>query len=263
MAISKLELIHALKKIAPAELAEPWDNSGMQIDLAQDEVKKILVSLEITKEVVQEAVTLGADLIVTHHPLYFSPLKRIDYKNIIGNYTVELIKNGISVYSAHTNFDKADRGNNFYLAKLLGLENLNSFEPFGKEFIGLFGDVSEKKPLKELVKEVECRLNLSPKELQVVGEPDQEISRIGLCTGAGAEMLDIASRTGCELFITGDVKYHDAMRAKETGMNVIDAGHYGTEKIFVRNMAEQLKELLKGQAEIFESQVNINPFDFL
>ncbi|QHI73662.1 Nif3-like dinuclear metal center hexameric protein [Aminipila terrae] len=252
-----------LEKIAPAELAESWDNSGFQINLEKGMINKILVTLEITGEVIKEAANLGVDMIITHHPLYFSPFKVVDRNTIIGNYTLELIKNGISVYSAHTNFDKAEYGNNFYLARLLNLKNINNFEKYSSDYTGLFGELPEKKSLKEIVREMEKLLDLHPNELRVVGNPEEQIRKIGLCTGAGIDMLEIAELNGCQLFITGDVKYHDAMKAKEKGMNVLDAGHYGTEKIFVSNMAGQLKNELKDAVEIFQSQVDINPFDFL
>ncbi|MHC1723635.1 MAG: Nif3-like dinuclear metal center hexameric protein [Aminipila sp.] len=263
MGISKLELMEALEKIAPLNLSESWDNCGMQINLEPKQINKILVALEITKKVIEEAERLSVDFVVTHHPLYFSSMKKIDNNVITGNYTVNLIQKGISVYSAHTNFDKAEFGNNFYLAELLNLKNIKNFEEYGDEYIGLFGELPESKFLKDIIEDLKCSLGLYPNEIKVVGNVDEKITRIGLCTGAGISMLDIAALNGCQLFITGDVKYHDAIKAKEMGMKVLDAGHYGTEKIFVPNMTKQLKDALGDKLEIFESEVNINPFDFL
>lgn len=263
MGISKLELLDTLEKIAPMKLAESWDNCGMQIDLEPKEIKKILVALEITKEVIKEAIDARADFIVTHHPLFFSSLKQVDCNIIAGNYTANCIQRGISVYSAHTNFDKAELGNNYYLAKLLNLKNVDNFDKYADEYIGLFGELSEKKLLKDIIVDIKNFLDLKTSEIRVIGNLDEKITQIGLCTGAGIDMLDIALSSGCQLFITGDVKYHDAIKAKEIGMNVIDAGHYGTEKIFVPNMAKQLKDALGDKVEIYESSIDINPFNYL
>lgn len=261
MGVSKLNLITALGNIAPISLAESWDNCGMQIDLSPNEIKKILVTLEITKDIIAEAEDLGVDFIVTHHPLYFSSMRKIDSNDIIGKYTVDLIKKGISVYSAHTNFDKAQYGNNYYLAKILKLKDIKNFEEYGDDYIGLFGEISEVKSLRNIIKELQSSLKLGQNEIRVIGDYDEKINKIGLCTGAGISMLDIAVKSGCQLFITGDVKYHDAIKAKEMGMNVLDAGHYGTEKIFTPNMATQLKELLGDKVEIFSSSIDLNPFN--
>lgn len=262
MGISKFQLMDAMEKIAPIKLAEAWDNCGMQIDLGSKQINKILVTLEITKKIINEAKNLGVDFIVTHHPLYFSSFKNIYRNNITGNYTIGLIQQGISVFSAHTNFDKAELGNNFYLAQLLKLKNIRNLEQYGDEYIGLFGQLPESKLLKDIIDDLKCSLGLYPNEIKVVGNVDEEITQIGLCTGAGISMLDIAALNGCQLFVTGDVKYHDAIKAKEMGINVIDAGHYGTEKIFVPNMAKQLKDALRDNVEIFQSSIDINPFDF-
>lgn len=262
MGISKLELINIMEKIAPSYLAEAWDNCGMQIDLQSKDINKILVTLEITKEIIDEAVSLGVDFIVTHHPLYFSSFKRVDNKEIIGNYTISLIQQGISVYSSHTTFDKAEFGNNFYLANLLNLKNIKDFAKFSEEYIGLLGEIPEKMKLKDLINVIGNSLDLNKNEIKVIGTLDEEIKIVGLCTGAGIDMLEIAALNGCQLFITGDVKYHDAIKAKEMGMNVIDAGHYGTEKIFVPNMAKQLKDVFGNKVEVFQSAIDINPFNY-
>lgn len=263
MGISKLELIETMEKIAPISLSQPWDNCGMQINLGSKQLNKILVTLEITKEIIKEAKSLSVDMIVTHHPLYFSSFKRIDNNDIIGNYTVELIQQGISVYSAHTNFDKATYGNNFYLAELLNLKNIMNFDVFSDNYIGVFGELPHEIMLKDVVNNIKDSLNLQDNEIKTIGNSGNMVSKIGICTGAGMDMLEIAAANNCQLFITGDVRYHDAIKAREIGMNVIDAGHYGTEKIFIPNMAMQLKDALGSKVEIIESKVNINPFDFL
>ncbi|MBN7772410.1 Nif3-like dinuclear metal center hexameric protein [Clostridium aminobutyricum] len=263
MSISKIQLLEAIEKIAPIHLAESWDNCGIQIDLGKIKIEKILITLEITTDVIREAKEVGADFILTHHPLIFAPLKSINHNNITGKFIVSLIQSGISVISAHTNFDKADDGNNDYLASLMNLENIKCFDEGEDKYIGVYGDLKKECTLLDVCKILEKGLLLSSNEIRAVGPMDKKLSTIGVCTGAGADMLEIAILKNCDLLITGDVKYHDAMKAKELGICVIDAGHYGTEKIFVENMSEQLRKIFHEEVEIIESKVNVNPFDFL
>lgn len=122
--VTKHDIITALNEIAPENIAEPWDNCGMQIDLGKQSFEKILVCLEITRDVIKEAKEKGVDLIVTHHPLYFKETKNIIKGTFPGDYTIDLIKSGISVYSAHTSFDKAKGGNNTELCEMLGLTDI-------------------------------------------------------------------------------------------------------------------------------------------
>ncbi len=260
MSISRLELIDSIEKIAPRHLAEVWDNCGMQIDLEKENVNKILVSLEITKEVLREAKSLGVDFIITHHPLIFTGLKQIDSNDVTGNYIIDCINSGISVYSAHTNFDKAEKGNNYYLAELLELKDINKFEDIDLEYIGLYGELKDEIALNDVICKIKNKLELFDYEIKVVGQLDKKIKKVGLCTGSGIDMLDVAIKTGCQLFVTGDVKYHDAVKAKELNMNVIDAGHFGTEKIFVPNLCMQLKKVFFDRVEIIASKSDSNPF---
>ena len=263
MGISKLELIEAIEEIAPVALAEGWDNCGMQIDLQPENVEKVMVCLEMSKDIIDEAVANNVDFIVTHHPLYFRGMKKIDSNDVIGNYTCKLIKEDISVYSSHTCFDKAQMGNNFYLAELLGLENTKSFEEIVPDMIGVYGELSKEITLGELLEHIAKAADIPKEELRFIGKLDSKLKNVGLCTGAGVEACEAAQKLGCQVFITGDVKHHDAVNAMEIGMNVIDAGHYGTEKIFIKNMAQQLREKLGDKVQIIEAVSNRNPFDFL
>lgn len=263
MSISKLKIIETLENIAPLDLAESWDNCGMQIDLQPQNIEKVLVCLEVSNDIIEEAKRKGVDFIITHHPLYFRGLKKVDSNTVVGNYTCELIKNGISVYSSHTNFDKAEKGNNYYLAKLLELKEISSFEDIASDAIGVYGNFNNPISLKDLIVKLSEALNLSTEEIRFIGDINTKIDKVGLCTGAGVEMCALAQNIGCQVFITGDVKHHDAVDAMEMGMNVIDAGHYGTEKIFINNMAAQLKTIFGDKIEIIEAESNRNPFDFL
>lgn len=263
--ISIGELKEALNRIAPEETAEPWDNCGIQINTGKESFERILVCLEITKAVIKEAKERHADIIVTHHPLYFGSFKQIDNNKVMGNYTVELIKADISVYSSHTCFDKAAGGNNTNLCAILGLKNIEPlFTGEGKfDYVGYTAEFPREMTLEEAARLVSEVLRLEPGELRYTGDVHKTVKKVGVCTGAGADIAFDAAEKGCELFITGDVKYHEAQNARELGIALIDAGHFGTEKIFAENMAEHLRREIGERVQILVSETDANPFSFL
>ena len=251
----KEKFYRILEQICPSQLAEEWDNSGLQLNSKYHEVSKVLVALEITDAVIDEALEKNADMIVTHHPLIFHGVKCIDDNTAEGRYLNRLIRGGISVYSCHTSFDIMEGGNNDYLGTVLGLVEI---EPFENEAICRKGVTPMEICLADFARRAAQVLEISEHHIRLSGDPGRSICTVGWCTGAGAEYLDAAAEEGCDLFITGDVKYHDAQRARGLDLCLMDAGHYGTEKIFVDNMAELLER--KTNCEILRSRIDINPF---
>jgi len=252
------EFIAEVEKIAPLELQEEWDNSGWQIKLTDGDISKVMVALEVNSEVVREAVNQKADLLLVHHPLIFGKIARVDNNNITGKLIIELIKHGISVYSTHTPFDKCAGGNNDYLGKVLGLENVQVMEA---DFTGLCrtGVVSgEGMSASQFIGHAAKALKIDRKFFNYAGSLDAKIKKCGWCTGSGAEFLKAARIAGCDLFITGDLKYHAAQEARETGINVLDCGHFGTEQIFCENMLTLLDNL--PEIDIIQCGVDLNPF---
>lgn len=242
---------------SPLELQEPWDNSGFQIVTGENDIKSILVAMEITGKVIDEAETCGADLIVVHHPMFFNPIKAIDRKDIVGGYVVRLIKKGISVYASHTPFDKCAGGNNDYLANLLDLEDVGVMATDLSGFCRT-GYVKENISANELIDRISKRFKIDREFMTFAGNLNSLVKKIGICTGAGGEFLSAAAEDGCDLFVTGDVKYHTAQTAREMGFNLLDIGHYGSEKIFTENMGDFLKK--KTGLEVIQSKENLNPF---
>lgn len=257
--MNKTDFSKIIEAFCPPQLAEPWDNCGFQINSEGDSVERVLVALEVASEVIDEAVERGADMIVTHHPLIFGGVKSIDARDVTGGYISKLIKHDISVYSCHTSFDKMEGGNNDYIGRILDLENVRAFDrdngfcrkaetPFEITFSEMIHQVSE-------------AFQIDEKYFNTVGDRTRSINCIGWCSGSGGEFIRDAVSEGCDLYITGDVKYHDAMYAAESGICILDAGHFGSEKIFVENMADILRyELKEYDIEILESIVDINPF---
>lgn len=264
MAMKLEELIQIIENIAPPSMQESWDNSGIQLAAGQLEICRVLTSLEITEAVIDEAQEEDVDLIVIHHPLIFGSLKSIDFREMTGAYIVKLLNLGISVYSCHTPFDKLEGGNNDFLAHLIGLTDISGFSSGNDlEMIGRVGQLQNPMTLVSMLDLISEKLEMDPEQVRAVGKPDTVIQTVGICTGAGADLMDLAAENGCQLFITGDLKYHDAQKAKALGIAVIDAGHYGTEKSFANNFAGKLLEKTAGQIEVLQSEVDIDPFEMI
>jgi dinuclear metal center YbgI/SA1388 family protein len=254
--VKKNKFVEITESICPPDMAEEWDNCGFQVNTEFEDVERVLVALEITGEVIDEAVEAEADMIITHHPLIFGGIDKVDNNDITGKLIMKLIKQGISVYSCHTSFDKMEGGNNDYLGQVLELNNIEMFENgnrFCRKAVTPF-EVT----FAEFIHRAADALEISEKYFKACGDLTRTIYSVGWCTGAGAEFIREASDEGCDLYITGDLKYHDAQMAKALGICVLDAGHYGTEKIFVDNMAETLS--MKTNCEIIKSKIDINPF---
>ena len=246
----KNDFLFELASVIPETLQEEWDNSGVQINLDDCDIDKALVALEVTPEVVDEAIEGGFKMIITHHPLFFNPVKSIDTFTGTGDMAARLISAGISVYSVHTNFDKIEGGNNDYLASVLGLDEV---ETIGGNEITRMGYIDDIR-FGDLIEGVEG-IHSS------VGDLDTVISTVGLCTGAGAEYIELAALFGCDLFVTGDVKYHEARLAEELGICVLDLGHYGTEKYFPKAFIRMMKENGFNEIEFVESKRCNSPFN--
>lgn len=266
MAVSTDELIQIINTHAPRDLEEDWDNSGWQINLAEDEVSKILVTLEITDAVIDEAESIGADFILSHHPLIFGEIDVVDCNKATGNYIARLIKNNQSVYSTHTSFDSAFGGINDDLAERVGLQKirkLHMHKPNGEpiEIIGRMGEYESEKTLDEVCNIVKDALKIDMK-LIVVGDPESKIKRVAVCGGAGGDAIS-GLINHCDLFITGEVRHHEGQMAKEGNLCVINAGHFATEKYFAENMGDKLKSELGDRVEIIESSVSVEAFHLI
>ncbi len=272
--LSVREITELIEEAIPSSLQEDWDNSGLLLGFGNRKVKKILTCLELDMRVVEEAISKDVDMIVTHHPLIFGGLRSINDSDPMGEAIIELIRREISVYSSHTPFDKISGGNNDALAGLLGLKNITDLgggkvrdagamlEDPSEMHIGRIGQFKQTMKLSEVVDLCCDVLSINPLSMRVVGDLEADIDKVGICTGAGAEYIGTAKAQGCQLFITGDLKYHQARDAELAGICVIDAGHYGTEKIFPAVMKVQLEKFLQ-DIDIMVSEVDLDPFTVL
>lgn len=258
------QLTQVIERMVPSSDQESWDNCGSQIAYNSQDINRILVCLEINEEVIKEAIDTKAEMIISHHPLIFGSIRHIDHNTAEGKLIIELIKNGISVYSTHTPFDKLQGGNNDFLADLLELEDVRGFQFDGvPNMIGRVGTLSSSMSFSQFISLIREKLAIPNGQLTVTGDRAKEIKTVGICAGAGADMLPLAAENGCHVMLTGDVKYHQGQQAKAMGICVVDAGHYGTEKFFAENFSKMLNDTVGSKIEILQSKINLNPFKIL
>lgn len=340
-------LIKKLEKSFPKNLAESWDNIGLLVGDEGREITKVQISLDATEEVIDHAIEIGANLIITHHPIIFSGIKNVTSKNLMGRKLLKLIENKIAVYSMHTNLDSAERGLNQYICEKLGVEtskildekNMEMYllsvyiktefqerlkskiEEFGLEYngyknvyytsdsvenfekagekekfknenkkisilgekgklsnllneikkihpydeaayemiktenkislggLGRIYNLPEKVELGNYLKVVKDKLSLN--NVRVVGDLDKKIKKIAVVNGGGASFLGKLEKIGVDLFITGDIKYHEALDAREMGISIFDIGHYESEYFFTDIIERYCDDL---EVEIYNDQ---------
>lgn len=244
------ELMGLLEELCPLSYACDWDNSGLQVGRPEAEVSRIMIALDLTDEVITAAVNSGCGLILTHHPLLFSPLRQVSGENIPGRYVLRLAESGMACVSMHTNFDAAPGCMADLAAKRLGLWDTVPVEPVGDGGIGKVGNLPEAMTLQafcDRVKEAFCLPSLI---LYDKGEINRPISRVGILPGSGKGEIGLARALGAEVYVTGDMGHHPALDAMAEGLAVLDAGHYGLEWIFMEFMENYLRERLPQEMEI-------------
>lgn len=238
--------------IAPFELAEEWDNVGLLMGWRENPVDRVLVALDVTPGVIDEAKALGAQLIITHHPIMFSARKRVTDGDLEGRMMLEMARGGISMIAAHTNLDAAPGGVNDTLMTLMGAKNIEG------EGCVRAGDLPEGTTLGSLRARAEQKLGGA---VRMYGRPDMPVRRLGCCSGAGSSEMDEAKALGADCFITGEMKHDRALRAMDLGMGLLEAGHYETEN----PVCEVLASALQNAADALEYKVTVfcskvNPF---
>ena len=242
------ELIDKLNEKYPFELQEEWDNSGLQIGNPDKKLKGVVISLDLEEESVDMAIENDANLIITHHPYLFSPKNSIDFRDSFYNRLEKCIKNDITVYAFHTNLDIAEGGVNDNLAKILGLEDVKSLEK-GKELgLGRYGEI-RKIGGSEYLRFVKDKLEAE--NIIAYGNIDKEIERVALCGGAGSSLIEDAIELSCDLIVTGDVKYHEAMDLSNKGIIIADVGHFASENHIIYKLQDEIEEIIGKEVYTF------------
>ena len=261
------DIIGFIEKLAPTNLAEDWDNVGLMVGDLEAEVKTILVALDINDEVIDEAITKNADMIITHHPFIFGSIKKINSESAVGRRSIKLIKNGIAVYSAHTNLDIAKNGTNDVLANLIGISNRDFLIVTGENNgLGRVGELGE--PIKFIDFARDLKNKLGMKNVTITGDTEKVIKKIGLCTGqgSGSEYMAKAKELGCDAYVTGDLRYHEAQYANNIDLCVVDITHYESEVLIVPVLCEYLDNCSKQNNFDFkclDSEVNAQTLNII
>ncbi len=245
------ELYSYLDKLIPSSLSCEWDNDGMMVCPDKyAKIERVLLALDITAEAVDYAAVEGFDLIISHHPLVFRPLKNISGDDIVSSKVITLIKSGISAFSFHTRLDALDGGVNDMLADLLGVEDIELL-PGDSDMIGRIGNLETPSDPEEFALFVKDQLGA--RAINLVNA-QLEVSRVALCGGDGKGLLEAAYRAGADTYITGSMSYNAMIDASQFPMNVIEAGHFHTENQVLHLLADMVEEFDSSiEVEIFES----------
>lgn len=224
------EIYNYIDSIASFNTQEDWDNSGFLVGDGNAEVTKILFTLDITNDVIAQANNIGANLIVSHHPLIFKPASKV----MSGSTLHEVIKNEINVISAHTNFDKAVNGINDVLCHTVGL---NDFTKIGNTYLNV-AEYKTPVPAQVFVNHIKSVLGGTVRYNYI----NKEIKKVGVCGGSGCDFLELARELGCDAFLTGDASHHNFLDADEMGMVLVAAGHFETENLAIEPLMNMIKD---------------------
>lgn len=256
------EIMKYLEELAPGEYACSWDNTGLLAGRSKKEVKKILVALDVTDAVAELAVREGADMLLTHHPLIFSPLKRVNDLDFIGARIVKLLQHDISYYAMHTNFDSAPGCMADLASKLMELKNPRVLEHMGETVdgcaygIGRTGVLPVPMSVKELAEKVKAAFGLAFVTVYGMETAGKPVTNIAVSPGSGKSMIPFALEAGAEVLITGDIGHHEGIDAVAGGLVVMDAGHYGLEHIFVDFMVSYIEKRMGGEIQVIKAPVD-------
>lgn len=250
------DVLQSLADLAPLELAEEWDNVGLLVGRIGENIDRVLTCLTITPDVVEEAIAKSTDLIVSHHPILFRPRQEITLDSIEGALLIRLIQANIAVYSPHTAYDSAGNGINAQLAETLGLSEVRPIRPLHETLIaanpklaglgsGRIGTLSTAMTLQKFVEFVSEKLP-SDAGIQFVGNPDCEISTVGIACGGAAEFQGDARGLGADVLLTGEARFHACLEARSNDFALVIAGHYATERPAVERLVELIQNACPG-----------------
>lgn len=253
------DIIQLLEKKAPPEYAMDWDHVGLLVGHRDKQIHKLMLVVDVTEEIVDAAVAQKVDMIVSHHPMIFGKVDRINDDTVLGQKILKLIEHGIACYAMHTNFDTIG-GMAKTAAAMLGLQNLEVLEETKDgEGIGEIGYLPGSADMQSLIVLVKEKFGL--KNVILYGDTDKTVEKIAICPGSGKSVIAIAAEKQADCLITGDIGHHEGLDALEMGLNIIDASHYGLEHIFMHIMYEYLKDYCM-DVEIGIAEVGV-PFSIL
>lgn len=224
------DVAHIIEEFAPLSLQEGYDNSGLVVGRPDDELRGgILLAVDVTEEVIAEAVQLGCSMVVTHHPIIFHPLKRLNSASVVERCVEQAIREGVALYACHTNLDSAHGGMSWRVGQMLGVENMRVLQPqdaTGATGFGIVGELAEAVPLAEFLQRLRTTFGVSV--VRHSAPTVASVRRVAVCTGAGGSLMDDARRSGCDIYVTADLRYNDFF-APDGAFVVADIGHFESE----------------------------------
>ncbi len=233
------EIMERLEELSPTIYAEDWDNVGLLVGRREKDVRKIYIALDATDEVIEEAVKLQTDMLITHHPLIFSAMKKIQSDDYIGRRILRLARHDIACYAMHTNFDimgMADAAADEIGLRKREVLDITYEDDIAKEGIGRRGKLPQIMTLEECAVHVKKCFHLE--HVKVFGDPEATVETAAICPGSGKSVVSDAVLAKTDVLITGDIDHHTGIDANAQGLMIIDAGHYGIEKIFIAYIKE-------------------------
>ena len=241
------QVIAKLEELSPVSYASDWDNVGLLVGRRDKDVESVFIALDATVDVIEDAISKNADMLITHHPMIFKGIKNVRSDDFIGKRVISLIKADIAYYAMHTNFDVMGMAD--AVADELSLQKSSVLkktyeDDISSEGLGRFGMLKRQMTLRECAEYVKSTFHIPG--VRVFGDLEADVLTAAICPGSGGSMIDDALNFAPDVYITGDIDHHEGIDAVARGMNVIDAGHYGLEKIFVPYMKEYIERECKG-----------------
>ena len=222
------DIVAPIEEFAPLSLQESYDNSGLVVGRLDDELQGgVLLAVDVTEEVIAEAIEKSCGLIITHHPIIFHPLKRFNSASVVERCVELAIKNNIALYACHTNLDSTQNGMSWRVGEMLGLQNMEILQPTsegaGFGVVGILPSATDEESFLHKVKQT-----FSVEALRHSALLGREVKRVAICTGAGASLMGEAKASGCDIYLTADLKYND-FYTPDSHFVVVDMGHFESE----------------------------------
>ncbi|MDE6623972.1 MAG: Nif3-like dinuclear metal center hexameric protein [Alistipes sp.] len=256
------EITDVIERFAPLGWQEDYDNAGLVVGRPDDEVHRALLAVDVTEEVLDEAEREGCDLVITHHPIVFRPLKRFNSADAVQRCVERAIRRGIALYACHTNLDSAPEGMSWRLATMLGVGNLRVLQPSAADprvGFGVVGELPEATDTVAFMQRIRQRLGVRVVRHSDIASP--EVRRVAVCTGSGASLIGDARRAGADIYVTADMKYNDFM-TPDGALTVADIGHFESEYCVIDILFDVLSKNLITFA-VRKSGCSRNPVNYL
>ncbi len=253
------DITDCLEIVAPLHWQEDYDNAGLIIGNKEEKCTGVIICLDVFKQTLLEAIDKGCNMIVAHHPFIYKGLKKIDFDRQINDILKLAFTHNIAIYAAHTNMDNAKTGVSYMLSKALEVENICRLEksrfPNEENFWGggAIGELKSETMVKEYL--LRIKKNLGIGAIKYIGDEKKKIKRIGFCGGSGSFLIENAIDKGCDIYLTGDLKYHDYL-SNEDKIVLADIGHFESEKFIKQRFFDIISEKICNFAPLYLSDEN-------